>query len=42
LRIADVTAFFDSGDLVEWGPTSEVFSRPVQSKTADYVSGKYG
>lgn len=41
-RIADFTAFFDSGDLVEWGPTEEVFAQPVQRKTREYVCGRYG
>jgi phosphate transport system ATP-binding protein len=40
-RVADVTAFLDCGDLVEWGPTSDLFSRPVQRKTQDYVFGRY-
>lgn len=41
-RIADVTAFFDSGDIVECAPTAQLFACPIQKKTQDYVSGRYG
>lgn len=41
-RIADFTVFFESGDVVEWGPTEKIFSQPVQRKTAEFVSGRYG
>lgn len=41
-RIAETTVFFDSGDVVEWGPTARVFASPTQRKTQDYVAGRYG
>ena len=41
-RIADYTSFFVLGELVEHGPSSQIFASPKEKKTADYVSGKFG
>lgn len=41
-RIADKTAFFLMGDLVEYDLTDKIFTNPVNKNTADYVSGYYG
>jgi phosphate transport system ATP-binding protein len=41
-RVAQRTAFFYLGKLVEEGPTDEVFGRPRERETADYVSGRFG
>jgi phosphate transport system ATP-binding protein len=41
-RISDFTAFFYVGELVEYGPTSKIFTRPVQKRTEDYVTGRFG
>lgn len=41
-RVADDTAFFLSGRLIEIGATSEIFRNPRSEKTRDYVSGKFG
>ena len=45
-RVSDYTAFFLSqggpGEMVEVGPTSEIFSRPRDKRTEDYVSGRFG
>jgi phosphate transport system ATP-binding protein len=41
-RVSDVTGFFFEGRLVEVGPTDEVFTRPQQKKTEDYVTGRFG
>lgn len=41
-RIADSTAFFLTGDLVEHGPTSEIFTNPRDKRTEDYISGRFG
>jgi phosphate transport system ATP-binding protein len=41
-RIADSTAFFLSGDLVEHGPTSEIFTNPNDKRTEDYITGRFG
>jgi phosphate transport system ATP-binding protein len=41
-RVADRTAFFHLGDLVEVGATSDIFVKPQQKRTEDYVTGRYG
>ena len=41
-RVADQTAFFYLGELVEHGPTKVIFTNPTDSRTEDYVSGKFG
>jgi phosphate transport system ATP-binding protein len=41
-RIADKTAFFLMGDLVEYDLTDKIFTNPVNKNTADYVSGYFG
>ena len=41
-RIADSTAFFLSGELVEHGPTSEIFTNPHDKRTEDYITGRFG
>jgi phosphate transport system ATP-binding protein len=41
-RAADDTAFFLMGDLVEVGPTSQVFTAPRDRRTDDYVTGRFG
>jgi phosphate transport system ATP-binding protein len=41
-RVADRTAFMLSGDLVEVGPTQEIFTNPTDSRTEEYVTGKFG
>ena len=41
-RIADYTAFFLSGELVEHGPTSEIFTNPRDKRTEDYITGRFG
>jgi len=41
-RISDQTAFFYIGELVEFGPTTKIFTNPVQKRTEDYVSGRFG
>jgi phosphate transport system ATP-binding protein len=50
-RIADATAFFSlapirtgsrAGVLVEFGPTTQLFSNPTDSRTDDYVQGRFG
>ena len=42
LRISDYTGFFLLGELVEFGPTQEIFSSPKEKATEDYVSGRFG
>jgi phosphate transport system ATP-binding protein len=41
-RVADRTAFMLSGDLVEVGPTQQIFTNPVDHRTEEYVTGKFG
>ncbi len=41
-RISDETAFFLLGEIVETGDTLDIFSRPKQKKTEDYITGRFG
>jgi phosphate transport system ATP-binding protein len=41
-RVSQRTAFFHLGELVESGPTSEIFTNPKQQRTSDYITGRYG
>lgn len=41
-RLSDFTAFLCQGHLVEYGPTKNVFTKPQQQQTEDYVTGKFG
>jgi phosphate transport system ATP-binding protein len=41
-RISDDTGFLLLGELVEMGPTAEVFTRPRDRRTEDYVTGRWG
>lgn len=41
-RVSDRTAFFHLGELVEVGPTNEVFTNPQNKRTEDYITGRYG
>jgi phosphate transport system ATP-binding protein len=41
-RVSDRTAFFYMGDLVEVGPTEQIFTNPTEQRTEDYVTGKFG
>ena len=41
-RIADMTAFFLLGELVEYGTTENIFSCPSDKSTENYITGRYG
>jgi phosphate transport system ATP-binding protein len=41
-RVADVTAFMLDGELVEVGPTEQIFTNPQDRRTEQYVTGKFG
>lgn len=41
-RISDNTAFFLSGDMIEFGATEELFTRPQDLRTQDYITGRFG
>lgn len=42
VRISDQTAFFLLGDLIEVGPTEQLFSLPKEKKTEEYITGRFG
>jgi phosphate transport system ATP-binding protein len=41
-RVSDWTGFFLLGELIEYGRTSELFSRPQDKRTEDYITGRFG
>jgi len=46
-RVSDWTAFFltddgQTGKLIEYGPTADIFTRPACKQTEDYITGRYG
>jgi phosphate transport system ATP-binding protein len=41
-RVADTTAFMLDGELIEHGPTTEIFTTPKDERTEQYVTGKFG
>ncbi len=41
-RVSDKTAFFLMGELVEFGPTDQIFSMPTDERTESYISGRFG
>ncbi|WP_228243989.1 phosphate ABC transporter ATP-binding protein PstB [Porphyrobacter sp. GA68] len=41
-RVSQRTAFFHLGRMVEYGPTSEIFTNPREARTQDYITGRYG
>lgn len=41
-RVSEVTAFFHLGEIVEVGPTVEIFSKPREKRTEDYITGRFG
>ncbi len=41
-RVADTTAFFLTGEMIEHAPTDTVFSNPQDKRTEEYVTGKFG
>ena len=41
-RVSDVTAFLYLGELVEAGPTAQVFTAPTRRETEAYVTGRFG
>lgn len=42
LRVADYTAFFLVGEMVEYGETKTIFSYPQDKRTEDYITGRFG
>ena len=41
-RISDFTAFFYKGEIIEFGSTDKIFTNPDNSKTQDYITGRFG
>ena len=41
-RVSQKTAFFHMGKLVETGPTEEIFTNPRDTRTQDYITGRFG
>ena len=41
-RVSDYTAFFLQGELVEMGPTVDIFTNPRDKRTEDYITGRFG
>ncbi len=41
-RISDFTGFFLQGEMVEWGETSQIFTKPQDQRTEDYITGRFG
>ena len=41
-RVSDFTAFFFQGRIVEFGPTTQIFSNPKERKTEEYITGRFG
>ncbi|HTZ65306.1 MAG TPA: phosphate ABC transporter ATP-binding protein [Solirubrobacteraceae bacterium] len=42
MRVADHVAFMHLGELVEYGPSRQVFEQPARQRTRDYISGAFG
>ncbi|MFO8007487.1 MAG: phosphate ABC transporter ATP-binding protein PstB [Candidatus Brocadiia bacterium] len=41
-RVSDMTAFLFEGELIECGPTGQLFTNPQQQRTEDYITGRFG
>ena len=41
-RVSDYTAFMYLGELIEYGPTNQIFKNPEKELTERYISGKFG
>lgn len=46
-RVSDFTAFFSTdesriGQMVEFGATEQIFNNPLDPRTRDYISGRFG
>jgi phosphate transport system ATP-binding protein len=41
-RVSDLTAFFYQGRLIEAGPTDQLYTKPTQKRTEDYITGRFG
>jgi phosphate transport system ATP-binding protein len=41
-RVSDYTAFFLYGELIEFGETNQIFKKPREKSTEDYIVGRFG
>ena len=41
-RVSDFTAFMYLGELIEFGATEIVFTKPTKKQTEDYITGRFG
>jgi phosphate transport system ATP-binding protein len=41
-RVSDLTAFFYEGELIEFGETSRLFTKPEKKRTEEYITGRFG
>jgi len=41
-RVSDFTGFFDRGELVEYGETERIFTKPAHERTEAYITGRFG
>jgi phosphate transport system ATP-binding protein len=41
-RISDYTAFMYMGELIEFGPTQQIFTNPKDHRTESYITGRFG
>ena len=41
-RVSDYTAFFLYGELIEFGETNQIFKKPKEKSTEDYIVGRFG
>jgi phosphate transport system ATP-binding protein len=41
-RVSDRTAFFCMGELIEYAPTRDIFTKPAQRQTEEYITGRFG
>jgi phosphate transport system ATP-binding protein len=41
-RVSDFTAFFLMGELIEFGVTTQIFEKPRDKRTEDYITGRFG
>jgi phosphate transport system ATP-binding protein len=41
-RVSDMTAFLYMGELIEYGPTKQIFTNPDKKQTDDYITGRFG
>ena len=41
-RVSDFTAFFYQGEIIEYSDTETIFTNPSQTKTEEYITGRFG